>query len=73
MNGNFEVYDISVPTHHNFIANDIIIHNSYTLGVIAEGISDLPAEIKKNISVVLLDTMGIYWTMKYPNNNTGTP
>jgi len=68
LNGNFEVYDISVPTHHNFIANDIIIHNSYTLGVIAEGISDLPAEIKKNISVVLLDTMGIYWTMKYPNN-----
>lgn len=40
---------------------------SYTMGVIAEGISDLPAEIKNNISVVLLDTMGIYWTMKYPN------
>jgi len=40
---------------------------SYTMGVIAEGISDLPLEIKNNISVVLLDTMGIYWTMKYPN------
>jgi len=40
---------------------------SYTMGVIAEGISDLPDEIKNNISVVLLDTMGIYWTMKYPN------
>jgi len=40
---------------------------SYTMGVIAEGISDLPAEIKNNISVILLDTMGIYWTMKYPN------
>ena len=40
---------------------------SYTMGVIAEGISDLPPEIKNNISVVLLDTMGIYWTMKYPN------
>ncbi len=40
---------------------------SYTMGVIAEGISDLPPEIKNNISVILLDTMGIYWTMKYPN------
>jgi hypothetical protein len=41
---------------------------SYTMGVIAEGISDLPPEIKSNISVILLDTMGIYWTMKYPNH-----
>ncbi len=41
---------------------------SYTMGVIAEGISDLPEEIKGNISVILLDTMGIYWTMKYPNH-----
>lgn len=41
---------------------------SYTMGVIAEGISDLPDEIKSNLSVILLDTMGIYWTMKYPNH-----
>ncbi len=40
---------------------------SYSMGVIAEGIADLPAEISKNISVIMLDTMGIYWTMKYPN------
>jgi hypothetical protein len=40
---------------------------SYTMGVIAEGISDLPTDIKNNIAVVLLDTMGIYWTMKYAN------
>ncbi|PIY60297.1 nucleotidyltransferase [Candidatus Woesearchaeota archaeon CG_4_10_14_0_8_um_filter_47_5] len=40
---------------------------SYTMGVIAEGVSDLPPEIKKNISVILLDTMGVYWTMKYGN------
>jgi hypothetical protein len=26
-----------------------------------------PPEIKRNISIVLLDTMGVYWTMKYPN------
>ncbi len=40
---------------------------SYTLGVIAEGLADLPSEIKKRLSFILLDTMGIYWTMKYPN------
>lgn len=40
---------------------------SYTMGVIAEGMANLPENIKKNLSFVLLDTMGIYWTMKYPN------
>jgi len=40
---------------------------SYTLGVIAEGLSSLPKEIANNLSIVLVDTMGIYWTMKYPN------
>ncbi len=40
---------------------------SYTLGVIAEGIAALPKEISQNLAVVIFDTMGIYWTMKYPN------
>ncbi len=65
--GVFTVYDTTVPKTHNFVANDIIVHNSYTLGVIAEGVSDLPAEVSQNIAVLLIDTMGIYWTMKYPN------
>jgi len=67
LRGKFKVYDITVPELHNFVANDIIVHNSYTMSVIAEGVSDLPPEIKQNIAVVMLDTMGIYWTMKYPN------
>jgi len=40
---------------------------SYTMGVIAESMLDLPREIRKNLSIIMLDTMGIYWTMKYPN------
>jgi len=40
---------------------------SYSLGVIAEGISHLPEEISKNLSVLIFDTMGIFWTMKFPN------
>lgn len=65
--GDFEVYDLTVPETHNFVANDIIVHNSYTMGAIAEGLADLPPEVKQNLSILLLDTMGIYWTMKYPN------
>ena len=41
---------------------------SYTLGVIAEGIAALPEHITQNLSVLIFDTMGIYWTMKYPNH-----
>lgn len=67
LEGCFEVYDLTVPETHNFVANDIIVHNSYSMGVIAEGISDLPPEVKENISIILLDTMGVYWTMKYAN------
>tara|TARA_Y100000310_G_scaffold116790_1_gene115481 strand:- start:6598 stop:7908 length:1311 start_codon:yes stop_codon:yes gene_type:complete len=40
---------------------------SYTLGVIAEELSNLPKEISQNIASLIFDTMGIYWTMKFPN------
>lgn len=40
---------------------------SYTLGVIAEELSNLPQETSQNIASLIFDTMGIYWTMKFPN------
>jgi hypothetical protein len=40
---------------------------SYTLGVLTEEITNLPKEISQNIASLIFDTMGIYWTMKYPN------
>ncbi|MBU2053095.1 MAG: ATP-binding protein [Nanoarchaeota archaeon] len=40
---------------------------SYTLGVIAEELSNLPEEVSQNIASLIFDTMGIYWTMKFPN------
>ena len=55
-------------SHVVFIVGKRGSGKSYTMGVIAEGIYDLPEEIKSNLAVVMLDTMGIYWTMKYPNN-----
>lgn len=41
---------------------------SYTMGVIAEGMSEMDNDVKQNLSFIMLDTMGIYWTMKYPNH-----
>jgi DNA helicase HerA-like ATPase len=54
-------------SHVVFICGKRGSGKSYTMGVIAEGMSDLPPEVKNNVAVVMLDTMGIYWTMKYPN------
>lgn len=40
---------------------------SYTLGMIAEELSNLDVETKRNIAPIIFDTMGIFWTMKYKN------
>jgi len=63
MLGNFEVFDISVPVHSNFVANDIIVHNSYLLGVLAEELS-----LKNpNVGIIVVDPVGVFWGMKHPN------
>lgn len=41
---------------------------SYSGAVIAEEIMNLPEEDRNNLSVVMIDTMGIYWSMKEPND-----
>ncbi|MEM4260287.1 MAG: ATP-binding protein [Candidatus Woesearchaeota archaeon] len=63
---NSVLFDVS-KSHVVFICGKRGGGKSYTMGVIAEGISDLPPEVKENISIIMLDTMGVYWTMKYPN------
>jgi len=65
-----KVYDLQVPDNHSFIANGIISHNSgksYFGGILAEEIALLPEEYRKNLTAVMIDTMGIYWSMKRPN------
>ncbi len=65
-----KVYDLRVSKNNSFIANGIISHNSgksYSISVIAESIAELPKEISENLSVIIFDTMGIFWTMKFPN------
>ncbi|MFW6285678.1 MAG: ATP-binding protein [Nanoarchaeota archaeon] len=41
---------------------------SYTMGSIAEGLADMEPEIAQNLCFILLDTMGVYWSMKYSND-----
>lgn len=40
---------------------------SYTIGVFIEEIGRLKKEVKENLGVVVFDTLGIYWTTKFPN------
>lgn len=40
---------------------------SYTISAIAEGMMGIEPELTRNLSVVMFDTMGIFWTMKYEN------
>jgi DNA helicase HerA-like ATPase len=40
---------------------------SYSVGAIAESLSDLNIKESANISSLIFDTMGIFWTMKYKN------
>src|SRR3989338_8019882 len=54
-------------SHVVFICGKRGSGKSYTMGGIAEGLADLPKEVRQNLSFIMLDTMGIYWTMKYPN------
>lgn len=62
------VYMDMTSSHVVFIVGKRGSGKSYTMGVVVEGFSLLPDDIKKNVAVIMLDTMGVYWTMKYPNS-----
>lgn len=59
--------DIS-GAHSVFICGKRGTGKSYAMGGIAESLGTLEEEVRQNISIILLDVMGIYWTMKYPNH-----
>jgi len=42
---------------------------SYSSAVLAEEMSLLPPELSQNLSTIMIDTMGIFWSMKYPNDD----
>jgi len=62
-----QVYlDVNKP-HLILIAGKRGQGKSYTLASIAESLALADKEILKNLSVLIFDTMGIFWTMKFPN------
>lgn len=50
-----EVYDIEVPGPANFVANDIVVHNSTTAALLAGTIAKSSAAAGKPLKVVLVD------------------
>lgn len=63
-----EVFMDVTKTHVVMICGKRGSGKSYSASVMAEEIARLPEEVKKNITVLFFDTMGVFWTMKYPNN-----
>src|SRR3989344_2750199 len=59
--------DIS-GSHIVFVVGKRGSGKSWTMGVVAEGMTTLPIEVRQNLSIIMLDTMGVYWPMKYPNH-----
>lgn len=56
-----------VKPHVMFVCGKRGQGKSYTMGTIAEGIQLLPKKLRNNLSCVMMDVMGIYWTMRFPN------
>jgi DNA helicase HerA-like ATPase len=62
------VYMDVARSHVIMIAGKRGSGKSYTLGGMAEAISDLNFEEAQNVSSLIFDTMGIFWTMKFKNH-----
>ena len=59
--------DISKP-HVTLIAGKRGYGKSYTMGVFLEEFNRLPDNVKSLYSCIVIDTLGIFWTLNYPNN-----
>ncbi|MBI5884678.1 AAA family ATPase [archaeon] len=72
--GDFEVYDISVPEHHNFVANNIIVHNSNILDslLFVLGITSMKAlRAGKMIDLINHDAMQAEVTIEIESDEEG--
>lgn len=72
--GKGEEAHLTNPIHMDLIRPHIVLiagkrgtGKSYTGAIIAEELAGLPKDIKQNLSIILIDTMGIYWSMKFKN------
>jgi len=65
---------LSNPIYMDIVRSHVVLISgkrgsgkSYTIGTMAEAISNLGVEESGNIASLIFDTMGIFWTMKYKN------
>tara|TARA_Y100000310_G_C20636548_1_gene791489 strand:+ start:437 stop:1756 length:1320 start_codon:yes stop_codon:yes gene_type:complete len=63
-----EIFMDVARTHVVMICGKRGSGKSYSASVMAEEISRLPDDVRKNIAVLFFDTMGVFWTMKFPNS-----
>ncbi len=59
----WEVYLDSMNPHVVFVCGARGSGKSYVLGVIAEEL----AEKNKNVGIIVVDPIGVFWSMRYPN------
>lgn len=59
-------FDVSMP-HVILIAGKRGSGKSTTASVFGEELAELPFEVRKRLTMLFFDTMGIFWTMRYPN------
>ncbi len=62
-----EVYVDVLHPHIILICGKRGYGKSYTMGIFIEEIARLDKETRNNLGVVVIDTLGIFWTMKFPN------
>lgn len=62
-----EVYLDALKPHAVLICGKRGYGKSYTMGCMLEELSFLPEPVKGNLASLIVDTMGIFWTMKNPN------
>ncbi|MGB4160620.1 MAG: DUF87 domain-containing protein [Methanosarcina flavescens] len=61
------VYLDALKPHAVLICGKRGYGKSYTMGCLLEELSLLEPDIKKRLASFVIDTMGIFWTMNYPN------
>ncbi len=61
------VYVDALKPHVILICGKRGYGKSYTLGVFIEEMMMLDREIRKNMAIVVVDTLGIFWSLAFPN------
>ena len=63
--------DVSHP-HVCLICGKRGYGKSYTMGVLVEEIAKQKPSIRKKLSIILVDTLGIFWSLSFPNKKQET-